>query len=210
MKNIKSGTNYLQRLYKLGIIDYPRVDNNYHPKSFYQLFPHPPLFEYGEEFTDIKEEEIPVKKAPLLFLNHLKILSPANILNFSKTIFYYLDSKLNLKKEKKEYEQTVEVYNTLKKKQPEFDFKIFGAKYKSLFDKTLKTKKTIYYIKTGEFLNLSMVINRLRKIASIARDTEYQNRIKFKEINSLYEAIEIERKKLKQDIIQRNKIKKGI
>jgi hypothetical protein len=208
MLNTVEGMNYLQKIYKLGIIDYPRVDNDYHKDNFYQLLPHPKLFEFGNKFTPIKEEKLSVKDNPLLYLNHLKIVSPANVINFSRVFFLYFNRSIEFKpKKKEEYEKIVDTYNFLEKKNPEYTFSSFGKWYKSLFDNSLRTKKRLYYFENAEFINNNLVINRLKKFANLIRKKN-ETFITIERAKSLSEIIKKERV-MKQKKLSAKRIKNG-
>jgi len=191
---VKKAINYLQRIYKLGIIDYPRVDNDYHNESTYQFYPHPPLFPFGDDFTSLKEEEIEIKDSPFLYLNHIKILSPANIIFFKKTIDYYFDDNLNLKK-KEEFKKIYKIYEEEEKKK-NLNIKKLLIKYKSLFDASKTTRKRIYKLRKGFFFNLNMVIERLPGIISLIKSKDKKTELY--ETDTLLEAIKKEQERIKR------------
>lgn len=96
MKNeVKKSINILQKLYMNGLIPYPRVGNDFELKSYYQLFPHPPLPILNGINEPIKKEKIQVnKKSSLLFLNLLSIIKPSRIEKISEKIDDFFDEEL--------------------------------------------------------------------------------------------------------------------
>jgi len=92
----------LESLYRSGLIDYPRVDNDYINDFPYDLYPHQPLpkFEGDYLFQPFEEKELELNdKTILLELSNRRLITPANSLKILKTIRLFLSSSLKPKKE---------------------------------------------------------------------------------------------------------------
>ena len=210
MKKVNSGLSYLQKIYKIGVVAYPRVENNYIKEKPFQFFPHPPLFAMNNLLKPLEEEELTLnKKTALLFLSNKRILSPANIKYFNKVIDKYLEEDLNIKKEKEE--ELKKIFQLLDKFLKENDLTISKIikMYMSIFINNMKAKKILFDLQENKFFTLDFTISRLRAIRTfflkdIKNDFESQIEIKFAknvlnavfQYNKIIKNFSIKRKKL--------------
>lgn len=181
MTNILKHFQRLKRLYKIGLIDYPRVENDY--KTEYNYFAHPKLFGFSDEFKPVKEKKIKIKIAPMFFLFHRGILTPALIENFI----------LFLSKKKKKYEKDNDKrMSILLKITTPNDFLQGYKKYKfNLF----KLEKKIYKINDAYFINADFTVKRLLEVKSALKREE--NNIKYIDNLSLKEIFKKEEQRQK-------------
>jgi hypothetical protein len=94
----------LESLYRSGVIEYPRVDNDYIKDFPYDLYPHPSLPRLDNDiFQPIQKTELPLSdKTILLELSNRRLITPANAIPTLKTIRMVLSSDLKPKEEAKE------------------------------------------------------------------------------------------------------------
>jgi len=207
--NISGALTYLQRIYKLGIVAYPRVENNYIKEKPFQFFPHPPLFEFGKKFKPLEEETLKLnKKTALLYLNHRRILSPANIKTYHKIIDEYLDNQLRIKPEKEEELRKIFILLDEFLKENNLSVAEIIKYYTEIYFKNLEAKKTLFLLKAGEFFSLDFTISRLRKIRTFflkdTKNDELEEQIKFKTAENLVDAIN----KFQKEILNKKIVKK--
>lgn len=106
-KAMMSGTscrqayNKLIGAYEKGVIEYPRVDSDYHLEDNYDLYAHPKLKEFDEFSTPIDAEELPLnKQTVLLALSNERLITPSMALSYYEKIDMYFDDDLNVRKGK--------------------------------------------------------------------------------------------------------------
>lgn len=187
-KKIKA-FRHLKYLYKIGLIDYPRVENDYF-KNIKNYFAHPKLFGWTDEFKPIKEKKIKIIKAPLLFLFHAGILTPALIENFAS--FFK-------KKEKYEKDNKKRMEILLQITTPR---EIFTG-YKKYKNKMFFLKKRVYKMNDIYFINENFTIEKLFELRSALKEKnyiEYKNTVSFKET--------LKQEEIRQKQILRIRIKK--
>lgn len=96
----------LQKLYKCGLLPYPRLDNNFIEASLaYDMQAHPKMCLESEMFEELEGEHIPIdKNSALLFLSLVRVLSPSNIENFAEMLDEVFTEDLKFISEEKEKE----------------------------------------------------------------------------------------------------------
>jgi hypothetical protein len=104
-----SGYKTLVQLYKQGILEYPRVDNDYITEKPFTLYPHPPLYPNGKPeqrskvffLSPFKEDYIPLrKKTYLLRLSNLRLITPATAVRYYQKIDSFFDEDMTPYREK--------------------------------------------------------------------------------------------------------------
>jgi hypothetical protein len=97
------GMARLESYYRSGVIEYPRVDNDYISNKPYDLYPHPPLPRLQDElFQPFEENELELnEKTILLELSNRRLITPANALKIHRTIKLFFSSSLKPKEEYK-------------------------------------------------------------------------------------------------------------
>ena len=143
-KKVTKLMNRLQRLYMSGIITYPRVDNDFIDKNkAYELYAHPKLIFNSNQNRSLKGETILInKESSLLFLSLLRIVSPANLESFSKTIDALFDDNLRIKdKQNLKMIEKMEIF--LKKHN--YSQKKIVREYGSLFFNSKSKRKISFY-----------------------------------------------------------------
>jgi len=108
LKGISPYTAYklLNHLYREGVIEYPRVDNDYIPDKPYDLYPHPPLprnlGKRHEIFAPIGKDSLPLdRNTYLLRLSNLRLITPSTATKYLKNLEYFFDEDLTPYKSRK-------------------------------------------------------------------------------------------------------------
>lgn len=85
----------LKKLYRDGLIAYPRVENGYIKNGLYSYFPHPPLAEVNSFLTPLKHEEYEYNEDSLLLhLHNLRYINLSQI-EMTKKRIKNTDKKLD-------------------------------------------------------------------------------------------------------------------
>lgn len=179
MKKVLKAFNRLKYLYKIGLVDYPRVENDYFNEADY--FAHPKLFGFSNEFKPVKEKKVFIKRHPLFYLFHKRILSPALIENY--VAFF--------KKKKKYEEDNEERYEILKKLTT---FEKIKEKYRNFKIKLFYLEKRIYKSNDIYIINQDFTIKKILMLKSALKRKE--NNIKYIGEKSLKEIFKEEEKRI--------------
>jgi hypothetical protein len=113
-KKTKKAMNFLQEAYRNGMVDYPRVDNNFFEKARYDLFPHPPLRRLVPMMEPLAQSDIVFNKnSSILLLSLRRLVQPSAIVDTAEFIDSFFDDNLNFSsKEKQEKaEMMIQVYD---------------------------------------------------------------------------------------------------
>ncbi len=144
----------MQNLYKIGMINYPRVDNTFieHNKA-YDMHAHPGLTYSAKIFDGLKGEIITLnKKSATLFLSLIRVLSPSNIITYAELIddFYEDDLAFVSKEKEKEANKLIQTLSTFMDESGITQEEII-KRYRSIFEESKKRRVSHYAIGNMEF-----------------------------------------------------------
>jgi hypothetical protein len=201
-EKVQSIVNKLNVLYRTGTIPYPRVDADFfEEEKRLDMFAHPRICFPSKVFEDLEPCKIGLsKETSILYLSLLRILSPSNIVNFSKFIDEFFDDNLeyNSKEKEKLAEGFIEGLANFMIDENITQEELIDY-YKSLFIESRKRKIALYSLKQTTFLHaLNFFDSRIHKFIpdlmssstkyDVNNEDEYFKTLKSKD--SLYEALE--------------------
>lgn len=152
---VKRVMQLLQKLYKCGLLPYPRVDNNFIEACLaFDMQAHPKMCLESEMFSELEGERIPIdKNSALLFLSLIRVLSPSNIENFAEMLDDVFTDDLKFISEEKEKEvlKTFEMLNLYMEKNLIKQEDIISW-YSEIFQKSQSREMKHFKIKNVHFI----------------------------------------------------------
>jgi hypothetical protein len=112
LKGISPITGYktLNQLYRRGIIEYPRVDNDYIQDKPFTLYPHPPLYPKSNPenrkknffLSPLNDDEIDLnRRTYLLRLSNLRLITPATAPRYYRKLEEFFEEDMSPKKKRR-------------------------------------------------------------------------------------------------------------